>query len=354
MPQITKSIGTAARDYATITLWEADLDNALVYAIGDTALGECYNDSAFDESFVIDGGGVIGLTGITLSVAVGQRHTGIAGTGARIVRTVGAASIISMNPPASCPLIIQWLEVNGNNQSFTAVINGNGANNGRAMTLRNMIIHDSNFTGAGSAAGINGPTRDIRVMNNFVYDILHSGSTAGGMIGILLDSDLSVGGCLNNTVYFVRGSAVTGGAIIGISIVTDDVDARVRNNISMATTALGAGGYFDFTFPGSALLTSSNNMSSDDTADDGGGAGNLINQVTANQFVSIVNGSEDLHLKNGSAAINTGVDLGTTPTGVQFDIDNFDRDTSGVVWDIGADEFTGVALGGTLPFMGVG
>ena len=45
MATITKSIGTTARDYSTITLWEAALGGAAGGA-GNDAIGECYDDSA--------------------------------------------------------------------------------------------------------------------------------------------------------------------------------------------------------------------------------------------------------------------------------------------------------------------
>jgi hypothetical protein len=68
--------------------------------------------------------------------------------------------------------------------------------------------------------------------------------------------------------------------------------------------------------------------------------------VTADEYVSTVGGSEDLHLKAGADCIDAGTDLGTTPTGVNYDIDNRDRDAEGDTWDIGADEY--VAIGGGL------
>jgi hypothetical protein len=55
--------------------------------------------------------------------------------------------------------------------------------------------------------------------------------------------------------------------------------------------------------------------------------------------VSTLSGSEDLHLKFISAAIDAGVDLGTSPDGVQYDIDGKDRDAENSIWDIGAHEF---------------
>ena len=85
MATITKSIGTSSRDYSTITAWEADLDNTGIYTSGDDAVGECYNDTAFDEDATINGGNTVGLNSVTLTVADGERHDGTEGTGARLV-----------------------------------------------------------------------------------------------------------------------------------------------------------------------------------------------------------------------------------------------------------------------------
>ena len=86
--------------------------------------------------------------------------------------------------------------------------------------------------------------------------------------------------------------------------------------------------------------TESHNLSSDATA---AGTGSLTSKTSANQFVSTVGGSEDLHLKAGADAIDAGTDLGTTPSGVEIDIDGRDRDAEGDTWDIGADEFVTLA-----------
>jgi len=82
--------------------------------------------------------------------------------------------------------------------------------------------------------------------------------------------------------------------------------------------------------------THSNNLSSDTSAS---GTGSLTSKAASNQFVSTTGGSEDLHLKAGADAIDAGTDLGTTPTNVNYDIDNRDRDALGDTWDIGSDEY---------------
>ena len=78
---------TFKRYYSTITLWEAGLDDTGLYSSGDDAVGECYDDSTFNEQGTINDGDTVGLDSVTLSVASGERHDGTAGSGARLVLT---------------------------------------------------------------------------------------------------------------------------------------------------------------------------------------------------------------------------------------------------------------------------
>jgi hypothetical protein len=85
-------------------------------------------------------------------------------------------------------------------------------------------------------------------------------------------------------------------------------------------------------------------MSSDTSAS---GTDSLVSKTSADQFVSNVSGSEDLHLKTGSDALRAGVDLGTT-NGVNIDIDGRDRDSNNDTWDIGADQCESCSVGGGI------
>ena len=82
MATVTKTIGATGRDYSTIVLWEADLDDADDYNADDDAVGECYDDADFDMNgdFTLDGGdlddGSGDLATVRLTVAEGHRHDG--------------------------------------------------------------------------------------------------------------------------------------------------------------------------------------------------------------------------------------------------------------------------------------
>lgn len=344
MAIVTKSIGTNSRDYSTEVLWEADLDNVLVYLTGDTAVGEGYNDSVFDESIVINGGGTVGLAEVILSVAAGQRHNGIAGSGTRNVRTadLGAAAIYDLRPLATLKLTLAWWEISANDKNTAYAIRTDQATAGRVPIIRNVLIHNAASQNAATKA-IRGDDRDFLMMNSILYR-WRTVADNRDCTGIAYDGDTSGSGLFNNTVHDIvaHGS----GAATGIFINTNGSSALVKNNMA-TSTASGSGTVKDFSFPGTTV-DDATNLSTDATADDGGGSGNLINKTASNQYVSTTVGSEDLHLKAGADAIDAGTDLGTSPSNVQFDIDNYDRDTGGGAWDIGADEFVGAAFDAAL------
>lgn len=333
MPTITKSIGTSSRDYSTITAWEADLDNTTPYDASDDAVGECYNDSAFDETVVLDGGTTIGLATVRLSVAAGHRHTGVAGTGARIVRTGGGgtgAVLFSIGAGWSTDTrFIEWLDFNLNGQNYQTLLSSGGA-----LNIYRCLIHGltAGAHGGEPASGVYMSAANVtnRILNCIVYALssTSNSSLTGIRTGVNVDRSFDV---INCTVHGVTVSAtVATGMLLGDAA---GPTLRYRNNVAVATT--GGSGPVDFSptsFPNSTV---SNNASSDGTAT---GSGSLTS-ISSSQFVSTVGGSEDFHLKADSVLLNAGVDLVTTPSQVNLDIDNYDRDATGVAWDIGADEY---------------
>lgn len=347
---VTKTIGTDSRDYSTITLWEADLDDSGIYSSGDTAVGEVYNDSAFDEDVFVDGGGTIGLVYITLTVASGERHDGTAGTGARIVKTGGSETpTLDMRSP-DIDTTLEWLEIDGGGGSRKGGITFQKGSGGTATTHYTMrlIVHD--YSGVKPRYGIENLNRSnlaadsFNVLNTIVYDItLTSNNPISGIMGFN-SSDADV--FINNTVYNVLLNHTGSQDVFGIRS-GDDTQDVTKNNISVGTGGTNSGLQSDFTFSGTSVV-SENNLSEDDTSDDGLGSNHVTGATLSTIFVSTTGGSEDLHLQDAdSPAVDAGLDLGTTPTGVNFDIDNRDRDAEGDTWDMGADEF--VAEGGAPP-----
>jgi hypothetical protein len=137
MADVTKSIGTASRDYSTIELWEADLDDSGIYSSGDVAIGQCYNDSVFSPSasITINGGGTIGLTSRTLEAASGEIHDGTEGSGARVV--YGGDQIIIV----AIPTLIRGLELSGNDADSGSVNSAAIRASATALDVRRCLLH---------------------------------------------------------------------------------------------------------------------------------------------------------------------------------------------------------------------
>jgi hypothetical protein len=318
MGTVIKSIGTSGRDYSTITLWEADLDNGAVYASGDIAIGECYNDSAFDESFTINGGGTVGLANVILRAAAGNEHDGTAGSGARVVCSASRGF-----RSTTADVVCLEIDFNGHGDSE----NGAFINSGR--TYSRLLLHGQRHNSALNNFGLAGGRK---VLNCIVYDISTSATFGTRAAGIEWDDNAfsSNAATYNCTVYNVTAphASATG---FGIRM----ANQQATNNNRVAN-CIAVGCEVDFQF---SNVAHDHLISSDSTA---GGTGSSTGVSASSLFVSTVSGSEDLHLKSGASAINAGADLGTTPTGVNIDINGRDRDAEGDVWDIGAHEYVAV------------
>lgn len=319
MAIVNKDIGTGGRDYSTITLWEAD-DGGGDGLGNDDCTGTCYNDSVFDETVAIN----FSANTISLTVASGERHNGIAGTGARIVRTASATNLFDI---ASTGADIRWLELDANGQSIRDIFSDGITNTNVASR---MIVHGN--ARSGTSRGMN--TRGVFV-NCIVYDVHNTGG-GGGAIGI----DHTRNNLENCTVHNVKCDDASNSEATCIRA-TDGSLENMRNCI--ATDPGGSTTSKQCFSPSSfSNATVSHCLSSDTTAS---GTGSLTSKASVDQFVSTTEGSEDLHLKSGADAIDVGTDLGTTPTDVEFDINDRDRDTEGDVWDMGAHEFVATISG---------
>jgi len=330
MAAVTDSIGTTGRDFADITAWEASFgDHA-----GDDLTGEVFNDSVFDENVTFNDNTP---DSIKLTVPLAERHDGTAGTGSRIVNTVGGNSLFfsSLTTPVTC----EWMEVDKNN-NFGRAIHSSGTAT-TIMTFNNNICHDA-FLDSGSAtqAGLQLSSYRNIAHNNIIYNIVTETSSSSVSIGMGGSTTRAVD-VQNNTVFRIRNDNGSGSAL-GLRM-SDSASQNYRNNIVLDVTGTTSGATDCYDITSFTNATVDHNMSSDTTAV---GTGSLVSQTAADQFISTVDGSEDLHLKSGADAIDAGLDLGTTPTGVNFDINNRDRDAEGDIWDMGAHEFVAAVVDG--------
>lgn len=340
----TETIGTDSRDHIDIGTWNAALGTG-------SQTGECYDDSPFDETVTIND---TDPDDITLTVAAGERGDGTEGTGARNVRT-GSGDVLTVQV---FPTTIEWLEIdmNGQTPSNGAIHLTHDTATAEQVFIQRMLIHGGDATGGNWCAGIYGTSNagGVVVQNNFIYDFVHSGNSNRDAFGIRVGTAREFD-VLNDTILHIFHDHATDGEAYGIQNF-DDSNQSYKNNVVADVTNDSAATAVCF-----AVDTSTNSDDATNASDDSTGpnqfAGNPI--AAGTEFTSTVGGSEDLHLKTGAECFEAGTDLGTSPTGVEVDVNGYDRDAGATTWSIGGDDGNslrgGTALSpGSLSLLGVG
>ena len=357
---------TFKRAYSTISGWESDLDNDNIYSSGDTAKGECYKDSAFSMTgeLSINGGDSLSVGSLAhtiLTVAESQRHDGTADTGAKVNLSTGGR-IKTWYQDAYIHRTIEWLEFDGgdSDQSFGSnwriVDLSTGSTTGHVGTAAHLLIHGCHNTvvGDGNGYGVIGAGSQYSyIHNNIIYDCsgrLRTPGILGANNGIVCNNTVHKIG-MTYTSYAGDGSREA----IGIECVASCV---YKNNIAVGTYFADDGHdheKYDYLANGGDVGTY--NISGDSTAS---GSNSITGESASDLFVSCCDGSIDLHLKDESAALAAGDDLGTGftvgsdssagsstyGTAINVDIDGRDRDAEGDTWDIGADQCHTCSAGG--------
>jgi hypothetical protein len=328
MATITKSIGTG-RDYASVSAWLADKSNAAIYAAGDVMRGEVYGTLAMAQ--VSPSVGSIALSSMVLTGAPSNRHTGSPGTGAKLVcNTSTATNLFLLIPSSTMTIEISWLEIDLNDLTPGAVANNGGFNSASIIIHHNLIHNYVGLNGGGANGIISDAGRRARIYCNKIWDIENAASA--GVSGIVCSSTFEAV-CYNNTVHNIRCTAGTGNAF-GIQTISN-ANAAYKNNVVTGVTGPTPTCYSPSSVP---LAAASNNIASDATAP---GTSSQNNVTASSLYVNATAGSEDLHLKAGSPAIDGGADLSATGlTDITLDIDGVAR---AGVWDCGADEYVSVS-----------
>ena len=364
MATVTKTIGATGRDYATIVLWDADLDDATVYNAGDDAVGECYDDADFDMNgdITLDGGdlddGSGDLNTVKLTVAEGHRHDGTAGTGVRVytsttaywrLRPVAIHAIASADGPY--PYIIEWIDFDGSNEGTNKQMldfNSQTAGSHAVCCVRNCLIHNC------ETRWINATTYDVGLLNNIFY-ACGINKNSSETIGIYKRGYRHSAYTYNNTFHYVRSGSTNGGATIqAYRHIYDFSETRIKNNLSTGhelpnSSSTAIYGFYAIASktPFSTTTRYSHNAGDDSSCIDimlEGTVGSSLcftGVIPSDIYVSSTYGSEDLKLKentgSGPSVIGSGYDVGNDKN-VNYDITGFDRDTIST-WDIGADQF---------------
>ena len=343
MATITKSIGTASRDYSTIAAWESDLDSSSIYSSADDAIGELYADSEFNEDLDIDGGGTIELDSITLtsSSSQGNRHNGNKGTGVVIRRSSGTKDLVLYAGNATVDtMTFSWIEFDGDDDITS---NGNDKSMVKASGTTELYIQNNIFHSWGS--GQDSTTNYIFKLegtknvftNNFVFNMNGgAGHTWHVFYGNATTAREQL--VLNNTFFDIDKQSVSANSYM-FSYMDTHASSRIRNNIILDDNLgaiAGAG-----TKHASSVLDYLGYDASSVT-----GFSNVVEDTADNALSNIIKSDPNLHLKLVSTLIDGGVDLGTSPTNVAIDIDGRDRDDKGDTWDLGADEYSPASITG--------
>lgn len=317
-----------------ITAWEADWEDTALYVSGDSAQGEMYNNITFADQVTINGGTTIGLGEAKLTVPTSERHDGTEGTGA-VGSNTGSGAFISSN--SALPKVFEWFEIDIADQDLGGVGRAISISSNSSSTIRNLIVHDLTEGSAVASAIFVESLVSATVINNIIYNVNSTDTGSDAAFGInILENNCDAE---NNTVWNVVNDNGSGDAI-GIQFADQTTDT-VRNNISMDMSGSSSGARADFNPASVTNATEDFNAASDTSPT---GSNSIESQSSSDFFVSTSDGSEDLHLKSGANAIDDGLDLGTTPAGINFDINNRDRDAEGDVWDMGAHEFVAAAV----------
>lgn len=338
---------TVTEGYADPLDWEADLDagvNSEAYVASDDAQGECYANAAFDVVVIINGGGSVGLSSVLLTVPASERHDGTEGSGARFVRTTVGTSIDSR-----IVATLKWLEIDQNGVATGGGVNLSNSN--LETRLSNYIIHGVADSG-NNAFGVRA-SGDI-MDNLFVYDIFTDGTSGSSVKQCRGIQDAGESGqkfeVYNSTIHDVINDDDHASSHAACVTASRNASNRViKNVIGTDPGGTTSGSKFCFGYSGTATV-GDYNLSSDDTADDAGESNNIINKASSAQYVSN-SAPYDLHLKSGADAFEAGVNLGTTPVGVEVDIDGYDRDAGGTTTSMGAhdgDNLRGAGPSGTM------
>jgi len=292
------------RAHHTIRAWEKARAGDLVND-GRREVGVCYNDGPFYSSnrftvATIQGSRTDATHYMWLTVAEGQRHNGIAGNGVVLDGRNRTQYGIRVKDDYTR---VEWLE-------FKRFRRWNGSasvqvKKAEKVLLGQLIIHDF-YSRWFSIVGIKGSRGSNFIARNcIIYD--------GDKAAIRTKQGGGTALIENCTIYGMDGHG----------IYEDAGKYTVLNTISMGNRKedfkimRGIQGY---------------NISSDHTAS-GPTSFNYLD--AGDQFLTVIPGEEDFHLKDSAAAIDVAANLAVI---FSQDIDERERPDS-ADWDIGADEY---------------
>jgi hypothetical protein len=325
---VTKTIKASGGDYATPALaaaaWNAGTISGAV--AGDDIVFTIDDATRFASTFQLTANPT-NYASVRLTTSVGSRHNGTPGSGGGLAPTTGTSGHIvhinmSTNP---VPAVIEWLEITTNGGKWNSGVYFQTIISSGAHVCRNNLIYNNGQPTAADCPGIRVTGSATDVHNNLIANWKSQSTAAAYGIWISAGTGAVTRRLQNNTIYDIdcSGSGTCRGvASVGTTFtLQNNVIVKVGTSTSGTKECIG----------GSVPATRGYNATSDTTAT---GTGVITSIVEADTFSN--SGSNDFRPKNSASIYQTGIDLVTTPSGVEIDLKGFDRDTSGLAWSIGA------------------
>ncbi len=277
---VTKSIGTATRDYSTLQSWE-DASPADLTTADQIWRGECYNDSEFTAGVLISGITTDSTRYVELTTATGQSFRDHANKRTNAL-AYNQSYGVGVRASASSHLV-------QNSVNYTKIsklqMKQESSLNYYALGNANNTIVGTEFFYNIAVSGPSNTYRAVALQNGIIYECLVVNEGAGG-IGISIDSTGEVHSCTVVVPSPVAGSGT------GISVATGS--AAIARNCAVygwgSGTAFTSGGF-----------SNSDYNSTNDTA--APGSNSQTSKTYANQFE---NSASDWRAKAGADLLNSG------------------------------------------------
>ena len=330
-----RNVQASGGDYTTWAAWEAATPANLVTSTQTwRGLGA---DETFSEADLDIGTGVTTDATFYMEMATqaGTAFDGIAGQGPAIDEATGTATDsgwvlqISADYTRVTNIEVTNSQAKGATGDYAGILVAAGAD---FVLLQRNIIHDiDSAVSTRRSKGVLAPEdtgRTVYILNNIIYNM--GGTDQGRGIEVGLFDATNTAHIIGNSLYNTSPHASNGK---GINVSFDNGAANVLhiyNNL-----VIGQNNDYDNQSTTGTTFNNSHNGSGDTTAL---GTSTQQSLTASTEWVDLTGGSEDLHLDSGSTVLDDGSDRGTTPTNVEFDIDDYDRDAGAVTWDIGADQ----------------
>jgi len=339
VPTIVKTIG-AAGDYANVDAIEAAWASGYSGASG----GDHIVWEFIDNTVYVGGVNITAnpnnYASLTIRAHSSIVHNGTAGSGPRWGYSQLSPDTASVRPIlgwglSAVPLTVEPLEFIASGGDVHQAIAITAALDA-AVThkISRAIIHGNGQPQYGACKAITCTLANINVLNCLIYDWKSGygyGTTAiEGPTGAS-----AVANIIGNTIDDIDDEI--DGTVVGI-VTANHANKTVKNNLVTLTAARTLGTKTCFSGAGGST-TASNNASSDSTAP---GSSSVTSIVRGNTYTNAA--TRDYSLISTGQAFQAGVDLITTPAGVNIDIKGRDRDSNGDTWSIGAHQLGGGSL----------